>query len=272
MISVSMYGRFGNHLWQYAVCRTVAEKRGFSFHIPRNFENHLNCYLGEPIEIIDKYYPNKNNHDHIQKFDSKVFEIEDGTKLDGYFQSEKYILDNRSNILNWFKINDNNNLLNHLSIDENTCVINFRGGDYSSIKDVFLDKKYYYDSIDFMLKINSNMKFMVITDDINLSKFYFPDYNVHHFSIIDDFTIISKSKYLIISNSTFSWWAAWLNNSSSFIIAPKYWMRHNVSNGYWSPSDSLTKKFNYLDRDGKIQSYEECYLEIDQELNYSNHY
>jgi FkbM family methyltransferase len=31
MITVTMHGRLGNHLWQYAVCRTIAEKKGYEY-------------------------------------------------------------------------------------------------------------------------------------------------------------------------------------------------------------------------------------------------
>ena len=39
-----------------------------------------------------------------------------------------------------------------------------------------------------------------------------------------DLILMSKGKFFIISNSTFSWWAAFLaRNKRKFIILPKQW-------------------------------------------------
>lgn len=35
MISIELMGRLGNQMFQYAVCRTIAERNGYDYHIPR---------------------------------------------------------------------------------------------------------------------------------------------------------------------------------------------------------------------------------------------
>jgi len=110
-----------------------------------------------------------------------------------------------------------------------------------------------------MLKNNSNMKFLVITDDINLSKTFMPfDIPTVHVDVGFDFYVVNQAKWLIISNSSFGWWAAWLNTKCKEIIAPKYWARHNVSCGYWATGDSYTRRFSYMDREGIISNYDTC--------------
>lgn len=272
MISVSLYGRLGNHLWQYSVCRTIAEFNNYEYHIPRNFLGSMlfDCSLGVESDQTVSCYPHCNNHDGKQTYDPNVFNIKDFTRLDGYLQSEKYILKNKQKIKQWFTLKNKNNIDLSMLTDD-VCVINFRGGDYKDKPHVFLHLKYYYDSINHMKALNSNMKFVVITDDVEESKKYFPDYPVFHLGINHDYAIVNSAKYLIIANSTFSWWSAWLNENSKLTIAPKFWLRHNISEGWWMPADSLTTGFSYVDRDGKLLNYDECLSEI-TDLNYQDHY
>jgi hypothetical protein len=274
MITVTMHGRLGNHLWQYAVCRTIAEKKGYEFSIPRNFDNIFDCDLGVEEKDIKNHFLYENCFDFVQRYDPNIFNIEDNTKLWGFFQTEKYILDNRENILKWFTLE----LTSEIELTENTCIINYRGGDYTSIPGVFLDKSYYLNSIEVMKNINPLMEFIVITDDVQNAENIFPDLKIYHKGIKEDFYLVSKAKYLIIANSTFSWWASWLNENAKLIIAPKYWLRPNIKkqenewgNNWWSPSDSLTTRFNYLDRSGNILNYDQCLSEI-TEYNYLDHY
>lgn len=264
MISINLKGRFGNHLWMYAVCRSIAEYKGYNFHIPRNWlgSEIFSCDLGLDYEETKFIF-----EDHIsQIYNPKIYEIQDFTKLNGFFQSEKYILNNKKNILNWFVTK----IKNTSYLDDDTCAIHFRGNDYKSMGDVYLYKKYYYDSIKFLLSINKNIKFCVITDDEQEAAKYFPNFLTIKSSSVNDFNLLNTAKYLIISNSTFSWWAAWLNKRSIITVAPKYWFKHNISNGWWSPADAITTGFLYMDRSGVIHTSNNCIEENLQNFSILN--
>jgi hypothetical protein len=49
---------------------------------------------------------------------------------------------------------------------------------------------------------------------------------IHSQDALLDFREIIQHKKIIISNSTFSWWAAWLSNTS--IVAPKQWFESKI--------------------------------------------
>lgn len=289
MITTNLTGNLGNHMWQYAVCRAVAEKLGYEWGInPSPSHDYfngqsqmtfMNVDFGKLVNNIKYEYhePWKTIHHmdevNITMFDEFLFNINDNTILLGHngakggiYQSEDYIIDRKEDIKQWFKIKQESkirydNLLTQMgiSLDENLCVINFRGGEYRNIPNVLLRREYWRDAINHMLNFNPNMKFLLITDDVQCANKFMPfQIQAIHIDVGFDFYVVNQAKWLIISNSTFGWWAAWLNTRVNKIIAPKYWSRHNVSDGYWATGDSYTRCFTYMDRESNLFDYVTC--------------
>jgi hypothetical protein len=261
MISVHLGGRIGNHLWMYAVGRTVAESRGLEYHIPRNFlgRDIFKADLGVEHSQVDRIYFEKEGWEQL--YDPEIWKVEDNTRIHGWWQTEKYIINNKRNIQQWFtQINPNVNLVNQL-LDEDTCVINFRGEDYRGVHFLYLPPQYYHDSINEIRKINPNMKFVVITNDVDEANRFFPGFPAYHFGQKDDMYVVTQARYLIIVNSTFCWWGAWLNNNSKFTIAPKYWFRYNIDNGWWCGNDIITTGWHYMQKSGKLSTSNQCLYE-----------
>jgi hypothetical protein len=296
MITTNLTGNLGNHMWQYAVCRTVAQKLGYEWGInsspTHDYHNGMNQMyfmdvdFGKPIEgeITDFYekwthYLHNGDNVNITRLDERVYSITDNTRLigdngafGGIYQSEDYFIDIKEEVISWFKIKPEKSLeydskLKELNIvlDENLCVINFRGGEYRGIPNVLLRREYWNDSINYMLSLNQNMKFILISDDPEYAKSFMPfDIPTYHLDIGFDFYVVNQAKWVILSNSTFGWWAAWLNTKANKILAPKYWARHNISDGYWSVGDSYTRSFTYVDREGNISDYDTCRREAEE--------
>ena len=67
---------------------------------------------------------------------------------------------------------------------------------------------------------------------------------------------------MILSNSSFAWFPAWLSETLKYCIAPKYFGRYNISDGYWSLGYNITSNWHYLDREGKLFEYDDCIKEF----------
>jgi hypothetical protein len=272
MISTYLNGRFGNNLFQYVFCRISADKNKCNFYIPSTKEesnmfyynisrklgtnlqssviDNPHYWLGSDIFDID-FGKNDNNINKLLG-DCDIQSVVDGCFLNGFFQTDSYMVGYEDVIIDdWLKINEvviNNsvdiiNMYNPIDY----CYIHFRGGDYKNIPQYFLPIDYYNDSIKKIKSINTNVKFLVITDDISEAKKYFPDFDVISNTMEIDFYLLTQSKYSIIPNSSFSWWASWLNKNSSIIIAPNNWFNYN---GYYgegfSPPNVKSDKFYYI--------------------------
>lgn len=277
----------GNQLWVYAVVRAIALRHGYTYDFSgtKNFKGNAFLNLSFTTDPSSKF-PNsrksfqnfykertlrhpENNAD-ISPWDQALHNISDETFLEGTMQSEKYLNGFKPQILDWFQVPGKY---------FDGCVISLRGGEYRNIGDVFLPKSYYDNAIAEVQKTEPNVKFLVVTDDASLAREYFPNFPIlssggvkrvwkwyrHPSSekIGMDFSALQHAKYLILSNSSFSWWGAYSNTVVKRVIAPKFWARFNTSDGYWSTGDSLTSGWDWLDRDGIISTYEQCSVELE---------
>jgi len=108
-----------------------------------------------------------------------------------------------------------------------TCSIHIRRGNYLNLQQFHpvQDIHYFNKSIE---KIPNDSYFLIFSDDIKWCKMNFP--NDERFIFIEnnndyeDLLLMSLCENNIISNSTFSWWGAYLNkNPNKIVVAPEKW-------------------------------------------------
>ena len=284
----------GNQLWRYNVTRVIAAKNNYKFGImsPEKFKASgiINLDFGEPViggagpeggppttlpEGIESYYDEmplihpKFNCD-CRLYDDKLANIPDNTKIDGNMETEKYLEGYKDEVRRWMKVRDDRQIYG-LS-KKNICILSFRGGEYVPIRDLFLPKAYWVNAMKIMKQRNPDMQFKIVTDDPRTAKRMFPELNVYHYNTEVDWVLIRNAKNIIMSNSSFAWIPTWINDEAINVIAPKYWGKHNVSDGFWAQGDSLTKGWEYYHSlTGKLYSYEDCKKEKDEyEKTHSN--
>ncbi len=296
MIVTELYNGqgLGNQLACYVTTRVIALDNGFEFGIksPDKFKGsdfmeldfghevtggEIQYEGGPPISLPDtiiNYYREREirhpNGSDIRIDDQLLDEIQDNTKLDGVLQSENKIIHRKNEIKQWLKIKSDKDCYDFS--DENICIINFRGGEYVADKDFFLPLEYWTNAINRMLNINPNFRFIVITDDVHVASNFFPNFEVYHFDISKDFTIIKNAYYLILSNSSFPYFATLLSDNIKFILAPKYWGRYNISDGYWHCGYNIFRNHTYIDRNDNLYTYDECITEFNTYMNVHSNY
>lgn len=172
--------------------------------------------------------------------------------LDGYFQSYKYFDDYRTELLNQFcpKYTEEEEycrMLGSLKAVE-AVAVHVRRGDFQKAQNdisgfhYFLSEQYYHNALKYVTEHLENPVFFWFSDDINWVKknfgekenFRFVSLHTKH-ADIDEMMLMKNSKHIIAANSTFSWWASWLNeHDDAMHICPakRYGNRYMIPDGW----------------------------------------
>ncbi|NCT54961.1 alpha-1,2-fucosyltransferase, partial [Candidatus Falkowbacteria bacterium] len=164
--------------------------------------------------------------------------------LEGFFQSYKYLESIRRELLEEISLKEDISLKYGDLLSEfnslNSVALHIRRGDYvnnpATKKAHFICDLSYYQKAISLIKVKLNEKnltpkFFVFSDDINWAKenfklFDFIFVSRPEFLDPEELILMSKAKHNIISNSSFSFWSAWLNNNpEKIVIAPALWNR-----------------------------------------------
>jgi hypothetical protein len=186
-----------------------------------------------------------DNKKYVSEFVVEVFKenlilLRPPVYFEGFWQTEKYFLNFFEIIKREFcytgNLNEYAQSIKHKLETENSVSVHIRRGDYYSSPEARsvhgLDLRDYYRNA--ANKINEkypNAKYYLFSDDVTYLKneFDFPYEftiveNNNALSPIEDLVLMSSCKHNIIANSSFSWWAAWLNsNTDKMVVAPEKW-------------------------------------------------
>lgn len=173
----------------------------------------------------------------------------------GYFQNYRFAETVRTELLARFDKSG------HFSATSNTSSaqisVHVRLGDYLSNTENLktygiLDSKYYHDSVNYMIEQTGLRRICVVSDDpsraypmITAALRSIPKLVIfqNEGSMLDDFRTLASSRAVIIGNSTFAWWGAWLANAryKSPVVYPSPWYLDpridslGLKNPNWTP-------------------------------------
>lgn len=228
--NIGQGGRLGNQLFGIAATLGIAAANNMTPLFPANWKyrkdfNIPDEYFGE-CEIED-VYKEPSFHFTVPAI-SNV-----NTELKGYFQSEQY----------WHNIKDT--VIEYLTPkgakpgSTNAVSIHHRRGDYVGNKNYQnMSMGYYISSYDSCFKGKEIRPF---SDDHNYIDLHYKGNTLCQkpTSEIDDLKGIIACKYHICSNSTFSWWGAYLSNRFTVIRPTVYFagpLSRNDTRDFWPAS------------------------------------
>lgn len=250
-------GRIGNILFQIAAGATLAEKLGVNFYAVYHYSGkaYVSQYektLLNKINFIDKIPDDCFIYTETDFFYSDIIiSPEKDIVLDGFFQSEKYF--NKPLVRELFSFNEafkhEIKIRYEKVIRLNPVSINVRRGDFLSHpkQHPICDYKYFKDAINIMGVHNA---YLITSDDMQWCKNKFRNPNFYFADDVDPsggLLLQTLCKSNIISNSTYSWWGAWLNNNENkLVVAPTPWF--GIKYRHLDTRDLLPENWQLINR------------------------
>ena len=233
MSNVKVYpfflGRLGNNLFQIAACIGYAKKYNVDWGIPKGF-----IEPGFKVFQVDQFMPHLPSHNgvHYRRHNEMFYDYAEipfypeGIRLYGYYQSLKYFQNAQDEVKEAIKLPFYEGLKEY-------CGIHARRGDYLIHQDHFppVTVEYFKQAIAVMVD-RGFTKFKVCSDGIewceDVLPVAFPELTFEFNKGLNewqDLATIASCGAVIIANSSFSWWGAYLNpHEDKVIVSP-----HNTS-------------------------------------------
>lgn len=246
-------GRMGNQMFQYACAKYLEQEHGFICSMDdlskleffelapgerrKNFwKQKLFFHVGKRFFGMDVY--NLDFDDLLKDFRPWLQQLNKPSMIWAYFQSERYFKGIEADIRRYFVVRetyrkDFDAFLQQRGLQAGAYnAIHLRRTDYKGFTvkglsgDNFTLPLSYYQIA--LQRLDTSKPTVVVSDDIAFCRAEFghiPGVLFSGESAIVDFQILTHASSLIISNSTFAWWAAWLNTyAQSAISCPKYFL------------------------------------------------
>lgn len=227
MITTKLIGRLGNQIFQIAATIAYAKKHDMPYWVPQfslaphiwpTYFFHFPKTPSYPYDYVKYTEPG---------FEYTEIPFHKHIGLEGYFQSEKYFVDYRKEVMEAFQF--------PWQMLEGFVSIHVRRGDYLQMpeKHPFVGADYLNDAVNFFYT-RGYKSFLVSSDDIAWCKQFFTSDLAEEQQLqftysdvtdpIEAMVLMSCCEHNIIANSSFSWWSAWLNqNPDKIVIAPELW-------------------------------------------------
>ncbi len=279
MVIMKIKCGLGNQMFQYALGKRLALdwqdelKVDLSWFnnirardIPRELEiDSFNVVLNEATETeiaqagpsvlastIDRIR-GRINRNYFYRFCPQLLKKKKYIYLDGYFQNYRYFESVRDVLLNEFTLKSGYHqevdlVKSEIESADQSVAVHIRRGDFATVRKDYnglCDLAYYQKSLEIIRNKYPEVKLFIFSDDIEWAKINLKLASPMVFvsrpilNPAEELWLMSLCRHQIIANSTFSWWAAWLNkNSQKIIISPSRWLvAEDIDTRNFLPSD-----------------------------------
>lgn len=262
MIIISLHSGLGNQMFQYAFAYAQSKRLNTCFLLDDIYrESKLSHYfklspLNEiflykykiPRVLFRNFKKKIITHNNIDISDAwlktESISITNNSYYEGYYQSIAYFEDYQEQVKKKLRIKKRisrefNKIYGNIFDNNKTLVIHIRRTDYLKhgegknlgSDDLSLPISYYETCLNSINNLDS-YKIFVVGDDLDYAIKHFnflPNVSFEKNPAIIDFQLIMKADVAIVANSTFSWWAAYLNPKiEKKIYAPKYFLGFHI--------------------------------------------
>ena len=252
MIRITLSGRLGNCMFQYAVGRTLALRHRTDLVLDvsrlrrrtrRGLEHFGLIAALEPAwwQPTLLYRRTPTYTETGLAYSDRVLALPDGSWLQGLFQCSRYLADDWAVLRlelspRLDRVRDRDIALERSVDGASAIAVHVRRGDYvqKSLFDVCTEA-YYRTCMDRLRSEIPNAKFHVFSDDLawcyaNLSA---PDVTIVDTRArpraIFDLWLMCHCRHHIVANSTFSWWAAMLGAMpGQRVLVPERWFNEKA--------------------------------------------
>lgn len=216
MIQVDYFGRLGNRLFQYTFGRLLAENKGYALKakpipgFPGTYDN-VDGYSTDESVLKSK--------GHVVDM-SELLEHRGKILLRGYYQRCEYYQPYRNQIKQWLRFDNR-----FRAKPPHDVVVHIRNGD-------FIQRGYDL-PWSFFQRVLGGIKYdnLYVCSDSptgqTVAEALEDGAQLFHEGVIEDFQFISSFNRIILSPSTFGWWAAYLSKANKIYIPI-------TQRGYWS--------------------------------------
>ena len=230
-----MIGRLGNQMFQIANAYAQSLRHNKQLVLPRNdtsVSDYYNTVFRKldfildrsPIESPDVHTVNATYHYNVN-----VPHKDKPTVFRGYFESERFFKDYSEPVRTLYSpppdfVQKALNEYPQLK-DKTITAINVRRGDFLAFptRHPVITLDYIYKAVELAPKGDY---YFVLSDDLPWCKenIKLPNCIFVPYERAEALWLLSLCDHFIISNSTFSWWGAWLSSSpGKVVVAPEVW-------------------------------------------------